>query len=317
MRVAGIIIKDGRLLLIKRISGGDTYYVLPGGHPEDNETPEEALEREISEETTLDIRVGKLFYTQENPSPRYNNHKEHYYLCSTDSEYIELDKTSIEYQETIQGKNIYVPMWIDLEVLPKLQIYPPSIKNLLIKQNFPSRYYKGAHEKYIHPQGRSISKPHHEKMIGKTIDEIANLIETVSKYIFSILTVISFIFMAIAYFGEIRIELPPASVQFKNESKIKLVSGSFWPTVIYITRNGYIVEILPKNLIFNEDENSYFSYTSGLWKSYRLEGGSSKYSYRGGMYKWIPVGFFATLTSLFLFLALNRRSKYRRLIDDD
>jgi len=41
-----VIIKDNKILLIKRTKKDSVYWVIPGGAVEENETREEALKRE-------------------------------------------------------------------------------------------------------------------------------------------------------------------------------------------------------------------------------------------------------------------------------
>ena len=54
--VYGIIKKDNKMLLIKKARGPYTgLYDLPGGSPEDGETPEQTLVREVKEETNCDV----------------------------------------------------------------------------------------------------------------------------------------------------------------------------------------------------------------------------------------------------------------------
>jgi 8-oxo-dGTP diphosphatase len=55
-RVSGIIIKEGKILLIRRVKEGREYFVFPGGGVEDNESVEEALVRELKEEASIDIQ---------------------------------------------------------------------------------------------------------------------------------------------------------------------------------------------------------------------------------------------------------------------
>ncbi|MDP3742396.1 MAG: NUDIX hydrolase [Candidatus Micrarchaeota archaeon] len=52
-RVGAIIMRDGKILLAKIRDNG--YWTLPGGGIEENETLENALSREIMEETSLQV----------------------------------------------------------------------------------------------------------------------------------------------------------------------------------------------------------------------------------------------------------------------
>lgn len=64
--VKGIVVLDNQILLLKRIrpsSDGLGYWELPGGGLEYGETPNQALIRELKEETGLDIIILKPAYT--------------------------------------------------------------------------------------------------------------------------------------------------------------------------------------------------------------------------------------------------------------
>ncbi|MEW5905727.1 MAG: NUDIX hydrolase [Elusimicrobiota bacterium] len=54
----GVVLKDGRLLLIKmRNLAGEEVWTFPKGHLEEGETPEAAALREVREETGLECRI--------------------------------------------------------------------------------------------------------------------------------------------------------------------------------------------------------------------------------------------------------------------
>lgn len=64
--VKGIVVFEQKVLLMKRIrpsSDGLGYWELPGGGLNYGETPDQALIRELKEETGLDISVVKPAYT--------------------------------------------------------------------------------------------------------------------------------------------------------------------------------------------------------------------------------------------------------------
>ncbi len=59
IRVAGILIHQGKILLAEHEKAGERYWVIPGGRLKFGETLKEALLREIKEETGLDVELGK------------------------------------------------------------------------------------------------------------------------------------------------------------------------------------------------------------------------------------------------------------------
>lgn len=63
-RVAGVAIHNGHILLDR--NSRNSYWVLPGGHPEMMEPMEEALRREVFEEIGADVEVVRLLWVMEN-----------------------------------------------------------------------------------------------------------------------------------------------------------------------------------------------------------------------------------------------------------
>lgn len=78
--VRAIIIEDGKLLVFfrRKLKDGKyiTYYAIPGGHVEANETIEETVIRELKEEMNLDIELIDYLGNME-----VYNQIEHYYFA--------------------------------------------------------------------------------------------------------------------------------------------------------------------------------------------------------------------------------------------
>jgi ADP-ribose pyrophosphatase YjhB (NUDIX family) len=133
----GIIFKDGKLVAIKRIKNGETYYVLPGGHVEENETLRDAAVREVKEETnitSLAVRpLYKYLYTNK-PNPRGNG-MNIFLLCQYKSG--EVSKTDAEEytNRDYQGSNFgeYEPLLVDISELPKIDLRPNAVRDKLVK----------------------------------------------------------------------------------------------------------------------------------------------------------------------------------------
>ncbi len=77
MRAVAIVISKGKILLIHRFNKRD-YYVFPGG-VEKNEIPEEAVIREMKEETSLDVEIDKKLWEVYND---FDKRVAHFYLIT-------------------------------------------------------------------------------------------------------------------------------------------------------------------------------------------------------------------------------------------
>lgn len=62
--IVGLVVHNGRLLMVKRnepeVKGAHQKWEFPGGKVEIGETPEQAITREIKEETGVLVRVKRL-----------------------------------------------------------------------------------------------------------------------------------------------------------------------------------------------------------------------------------------------------------------
>ncbi len=69
VRYQGAIVNDGRVLLIRHQEhdNGRTYWLFPGGGIEPGESESECVQREMREETGLDVRVDDLIFDEPYP----------------------------------------------------------------------------------------------------------------------------------------------------------------------------------------------------------------------------------------------------------
>lgn len=137
VRASGICIRDEKILLIHRINselekGRDEYYLIPGGGVESNEKVEDAVIREMKEETSLDVTLGELFYELEDFDGEGKFLKYIAYMCEYVSGEAKLAEDSVEAIEMKEGKQFFKPVWIPLSELPDIILYPKPIKSELI-----------------------------------------------------------------------------------------------------------------------------------------------------------------------------------------
>lgn len=74
IRVAGILVQDGKILLVRHEKNDKSYWLIPGGGVDFGESAEEALIREFQEEVGLPIQVGPLVLVHDSIPP--NRHRQ-------------------------------------------------------------------------------------------------------------------------------------------------------------------------------------------------------------------------------------------------
>ncbi|HEY5220594.1 MAG TPA: NUDIX domain-containing protein [Candidatus Paceibacterota bacterium] len=134
-RVRGIIIKDGRIALIKRVKPDRTYYIFPGGGVEDGENHSQALIREMKEELGINVSIGEFVgeYHENNSKGIAIVH--YFYLCEqTGGTFGTGD--GLEYQpNTPYGSGgTHDPIWIPLSKLPTIDLQAENIKKFVIEK---------------------------------------------------------------------------------------------------------------------------------------------------------------------------------------
>ena len=128
-RVSAIVINDNKLLIDKYT---DDSYCLPGGYVEIGETSNEAVIRELKEETGLDFDVVRFAGVIENFFTNKRNQKTHgidFYLYAEtkDKSYDKLDMNYKESEDT--GGFIHDYKWITLDNINDYNILPNIIRD--------------------------------------------------------------------------------------------------------------------------------------------------------------------------------------------
>ena len=130
--VRAIIIEDDKLLVFfrRKLKDGKhiTYYAIPGGHVEDNETNEETVIRELKEEMNLDIEIVKYLGELE----AYNQ-IEYYYEAKIVGGNLQFGGEELERNNE---DNYYEIRWITLEEALNSEITAiPMIKKVINDEN--------------------------------------------------------------------------------------------------------------------------------------------------------------------------------------
>jgi 8-oxo-dGTP diphosphatase len=127
--VRAIVVKDNHLLVMKRNKFGQEYYSLVGGGIDMGETADQALYREVSEETGLAIANHRLVITEDAGS-MYGI--QYIYLCDYVSGEPALAPDSAEALIHAGGQNLFQPLWLPLAELPAANLLPIELKDLLL-----------------------------------------------------------------------------------------------------------------------------------------------------------------------------------------
>lgn len=129
-----IIIKNGKILMIKGIDLWGYFYLLPGGGQLPFENLKETLTRECKEELNVEIIIHDIRYIREyigknHEFSEYDSHLhqvEYIFVCEIkDEENLKRGETPDNFQVDIE--------WIPLNNLSSYRIYPKILKELITK----------------------------------------------------------------------------------------------------------------------------------------------------------------------------------------
>lgn len=127
--VRAIIINNDKLLVMHRNKFGQEYDTLPGGNIEIGETTEQALHREVGEETQVQFGNPRLVILEHAGDP-YGD--QYIYLCDYISGEPVLHPDSMEMQINKMGQNLYEPRWVSFAELPQKPFLSEKLKATLL-----------------------------------------------------------------------------------------------------------------------------------------------------------------------------------------
>ncbi|MEK7538352.1 MAG: NUDIX domain-containing protein [Patescibacteria group bacterium] len=123
--VYGIIINDGRILLIKKARGPyKGMYDLPGGGIEYGESFEKTLEREFLEETGLKVRSLKFIQNNQFTAEYKNSKGEEHGLHHIGVYYSVESEAGSNIKTDADGEDSLGAEYIDINKLPDIEISP-------------------------------------------------------------------------------------------------------------------------------------------------------------------------------------------------
>lgn len=123
--VGALVVNSKGEVLLARSKKWNGKYTVPGGHIELGERAEDAIKREVKEETGLDVEVVKLLLVQQAIYPKFYHRHEHFlfmdYLCAAKDTIIKLD-----------GRELQEYVWIRPQEALKLDL-DEYTKNFVVK----------------------------------------------------------------------------------------------------------------------------------------------------------------------------------------
>lgn len=119
-----LVVSEGKVLLNKCRSRLGEYYALPGGGQHPGETLEEAVKRELLEETGVSVRPIRLAALYERiASGREDgaNHKMYFiFLCERENVPVKKPTERDSYQIGIE--------WVPIETIEKTNLFPAVVR---------------------------------------------------------------------------------------------------------------------------------------------------------------------------------------------
>jgi len=137
--VGALVVNQKGEVLLARSSKWNDKFTVPGGHIELGERAEDAIKREVKEETGLDVEPIELLLVQQAIYPKHYHKHEHFlfldYVCKATDSSVKLD-----------GRELQTYVWVRPEDALKLDVEEYT-KNFVLKfLSHREKRYKRNHE---------------------------------------------------------------------------------------------------------------------------------------------------------------------------
>ena len=109
-RACAAILKDDQILMVCHRTATRTYWTLPGGGKQAGETLEQAVVREVKEETGLDVEIIQLLFEED-----YEYGKSYCYHASLLDETAEPTLVFLPKEEILSGTMLHSVAWHPLK----------------------------------------------------------------------------------------------------------------------------------------------------------------------------------------------------------
>lgn len=135
-----LIIKDGKMAVIKISDAGEEWYIMPGGGQEAEETLNEAVCREVLEELGISVECKDLLFVVEGIHGESFHRVDLVFSC----EYIEEIPNAVLHLDINQSGIA----WLDISTLHLQPLYPSKLRRQIMNyyQGKPYKVYLGNEE---------------------------------------------------------------------------------------------------------------------------------------------------------------------------
>ncbi|MBR3279965.1 MAG: NUDIX domain-containing protein [Lachnospiraceae bacterium] len=114
-----LVIKDGCMLAVKINDNGEEFYIMPGGGQRAGELLPDACEREVAEETGIEVKAKDAVFIIEGPEGEPFHRVDIVFLCDYAGE------SNAEYHGDSNQAGFE---WLEIKKLNKAPLYPSKLR---------------------------------------------------------------------------------------------------------------------------------------------------------------------------------------------